>query len=70
MSMLSCPFCGSTKVKIQTNKTNYIIKASGRCNSCHARGPLFTTNFHTSDDKQIIAKALANKAFDAWNKRS
>lgn len=71
MELKPCPFCKSKKVKIQTNLSNYnfTVKAAGRCNSCHARGPLFTMSIGgpKNKDKEIILKELTEKAAKAWN---
>ena len=52
MNKRQCPFCGSTKIKAETKRTRtgeygtgepvYRVTASGRCGSCHARGPVVT----------------------------
>ena len=69
MELRPCPFCKSKKVKIQTNwsEYNYTAKATGRCNACHARGPLFTMRINKPKDKEIILKELIEKATKAWN---
>lgn len=71
MELRPCPFCKSKKVKIQTNWSdyNYTAKAAGRCNACHARGPLFTmrTSGPRDKDKETVLKELTEKATKAWN---
>lgn len=48
-SMPDCPFCGSSKVSIETKQKLYrhikgsrinTVTASARCNKCFARGPI------------------------------
>lgn len=72
MELRPCPFCKSNKVKIQVSCSNYhcVAKAFGRCNKCHARGPLFTKQLYRVDkNKELdnILQELKNKAIKAWN---
>ena len=73
-----CPFCGSTKLKIdqktssnkkfnpETKKCEKFIVVTVRCNKCHTRGPT-TSMYATQYDKPT--KVLQEKAIDVWNAR-
>lgn len=71
MDQLSCPFCGSSKVKIQVNQTYFMIKASGRCNSCHARGPLFSKPIDVLNVEELknAREYVTSEALKHWNNR-
>lgn len=75
MDLDFCPFCGSNKTKVQVNRTYSYIRASGRCNSCHARGPIITKSlssikFNSIDEITNIEKDVKNLAIDKWNWRA
>ena len=72
-----CPFCGGTKLKIDSKKSNNTKWEDGiryshhvvtvRCNRCFTRGPvagvfLRGTSYHAVD-------AGKDKAIEAWNRR-
>ncbi len=73
MDQLSCPFCGSNKVKIQFNESYNQMKASGRCNRCHTRGPLVSKRIDgfsiSVEEHQIIREYLNKEALRLWNNR-
>lgn len=75
MDLDFCPFCGSDKTKVQVNRTYSYIKASGRCNSCHARGPLISKSlsgikFTSIDEIKNIEKDVKKLALKEWNFRA
>ena len=77
--LLPCPFCGSTKLKIdqktssntkfnnETKRCDKLVVVTVRCNKCHARGPTMSM-YAGSYDRPT--KALEEKAIEAWNTRS
>lgn len=75
----NCPFCGSTKLKVDSKKINrprYLETGkwedghtgSMRCMRCHARGPTVTVWVprHTISG---ILDLLKDAAVAAWNRR-
>ena len=72
MNQITCPFCGSNKVKIQVNQSYNAIKASGRCNSCHARGPLCSKLLRGAKDVETFKttrEEVTSEALQRWNNR-
>ena len=77
--LLPCPFCGSTKLKIDQKKGNDVkwnretgrqekfVVVTVRCNKCHTRGP--TTSMYASY-YDSPTKALQEKAIEVWNTRT
>lgn len=76
----SCPFCGSTKLKLDSKRTKahgdwidgkYVslkhCSVSVRCSSCHARGPV--AGIYIPDGKYNERELCEQSAYDAWNKR-
>lgn len=73
-----CPFCGSTKLKVdqktssntkwnsETKKSEKFVVVTVRCNKCHTRGPT-TSMYATFYDRPT--KALEEKAIEVWNRR-
>ncbi len=72
MNQLACPFCGSNKVKIQVTKSCYTMKASGRCNSCHARGPINSKVLKDIDLETLktAREYVTSEALKRWNARA
>ena len=78
-----CPFCGSTKLKIESKsrKINALVKQdtySVRCNVCHARGGatggkvIKSCLYAYRDNMQewtTTKEELQQKAIEAWNRR-
>lgn len=75
---IPCPFCGKAKIKVDSKRSNNMrwegaIKleyhvVTARCNSCHARGP--SVGIWVARCNHInTAKALEEKAIEAWNRR-
>lgn len=60
-----CPFCGSTKLKVESKHNEYAHTASVRCNKCYARGSTVSGN------KQgwSADEATKQKAMELWNDR-
>ncbi|MBD9292864.1 restriction alleviation protein, Lar family [Coprococcus sp. AF38-1] len=66
-----CPFCGSTKLKIESKRTfNYGKKhcsVTVRCMKCHARSPVVGINL---DNNQYNERELCElQVTEAWNTR-
>lgn len=72
-----CHFCGGSKLKIDSKKSNDFRFVDGkrenrhtvtvRCNKCHARGP--TVSVWLSRGQYNAAKIMEEEAVKAWNKR-
>lgn len=68
----SCPFCGGSKLKIDSKRT-YLYggkkrcSVTARCMSCHARGPVVGIVMPSSqyDERKICETAVC----EAWNRR-
>ena len=64
-----CPFCGSTKLKLEKKATKYKghkgYVASVRCNCCHARGGTVTN----LTIPYAVKEDVENRAFKLWNRR-
>lgn len=74
MKQLPCPFCGSDKVKIQINTTwRGDMKASGRCNKCHTRGPIVSTPIPMTElsveERTSTRQRITEEAIKIWNSR-
>ncbi len=77
-----CPFCGSTKLKIDNKcklihyKHTVYCTTSVRCSCCHARGGTTSGEVPcdlvppTTADKLTDYKALEENAVKAWNRRA
>ena len=77
--LLPCPFCGSTKLKIdqktssttkwnsETKRVDKLVVVTVRCNKCHTRGP--TTSIYAGWYDRPT-KILEEKAIEAWNTRT
>lgn len=66
-----CPFCGNTKLKIESKHhgTHYYTgthSASVRCSKCHARGP--TASCKVEKHKYSADEVTQQKAAELWNK--
>lgn len=74
-----CPFCGSTKLKIdqksssntkwnnETHRCDKLVVVTVRCNKCHTRGP--TTSMYAGWYDRPT-KTLAEEAAEVWNRRA
>lgn len=77
-SQKQCPFCGKTKIKVESKESNNrrIIKgirysgitASVRCNTCHARGPTVGGLYKTGNSlqRQKVIEECQKEALKAW----
>lgn len=70
MNLKPCPFCGNTKLKIESKHhgTHYYTgthSASVRCSKCHARGP--TASCKVEKGKYHTDEYTNQKAADLWN---
>ena len=73
---LPCPFCGSTKLKVdqktssntnsETRRCDKLVVVTVRCNKCHTRGPTVSMYAGWYDRP---AQVLNNAAIEAWNQR-
>lgn len=70
MQQNNCPFCGSNKVKIIVANGFTRLKASGRCNCCHARGPIISKEVRSYNDIENIRKDIIEEATKLWNNRA
>lgn len=73
-----CPFCGSTKLKVdqktssttrwnsKTCKSEKLVVVTVRCNKCHTRGPTVSMYAEWRDNPR---KLLEKAAIDVWNER-
>ena len=66
-----CPFCGSTKLKIESKRTfNYNKRhcsVTVRCMKCHARSPVVGINV---DNNQYNERELCeSQVTESWNER-
>lgn len=76
---LPCPFCGSTKLKVdqktssntkwnpETGRCNKLVVVTVRCNKCHTRGP--TVSMYAGWYDRPV-QTLNNAAIEAWNRRA
>lgn len=69
-----CPFCGNTKLKIESKHhgTHYYTgthSASVRCSKCHARGPTASCKVDTENRRYSCGadEATMIKAAEQWN---
>lgn len=71
-----CPFCGSTKVSVESKagkisyKTGVGVQTktfSVRCNKCHARGPTISGNYRTTVRNEDCPEY--ENAIFKWNDR-
>lgn len=81
MKLRECPFCGGTKLKIdsKSKRVSYrhvdVITATVRCNVCHARGGTASGEcgnyyFGTPKSEKLTTKAeIEKRAMEAWNRR-
>ena len=83
MDLKECPFCGSTKLKIESKnskihyyekfgmKTWQRVTYSVRCNSCKARGGTFGIDMATDDIELKHKQELIAKeeVIKRWNTR-
>ena len=71
IKLKACPFCGSTKLKIDSKRTfDYGKKRCAvtvRCNSCHARGPV--AGISMPDGQYNERELVGDKAAEMWNGR-
>ena len=82
MSMVElkpCPFCGSTKLKVdqktgssskwnsERKSLDKLIVVTVRCNRCHTRGPTTSLWGNWSDRPK---ETLGDAAIEAWNWRT
>ena len=75
---LPCPFCGSTKLKVdqktssntkwnsETGRCDKLVVVTVRCNKCHTRGPTVSMYAGWYDRPTQV---LNNAAIEAWNQR-
>lgn len=70
--MKPCPFCGSTKLKIDSKRTfgyggKYHCSVTVRCSKCHARSPVVGIEMPVGryDEREICEE----KVIEAWNRR-
>lgn len=73
----SCPFCGKTKLKVDSKKGRpagwvdgehlFYYVVSVRCNCCHARGPSVSIKIPESSTNAV--ELCEEAAFKAWNNR-
>lgn len=68
-----CPFCGGTKLKIDSKRTFKYGKekhcsVTVRCMKCHARGPVVGINMPNGhyNEREICEKEVD----EAWNRRA
>lgn len=76
---LPCPFCGSTKLKVdqkassntkwnpETGRCDKLVVVTVRCNKCHTRGP--TVSMYAGWYDRPV-QTLNNAAIEAWNRRA
>lgn len=80
MEPVSCPFCGSKKLKVDHKKQSTFKYIEGkrysffsvtvRCNKCHARGPTVSVSVPTSSLQYSVDDTLKDKAIESWNTRA
>ena len=73
-----CPFCGGTKLKVDSKKSNngkwdgnkYFVShvVTVRCNRCFTRGPATSVWLRTNE--YGAAKKGEGAAIEAWNRRA
>ncbi len=71
--LMPCPFCGSTDLKIDIDRTNKIFgetqfTVTVQCMKCHARGPVVRMVRHCGlpNEREICEEMVA----EAWNRRA
>ena len=77
-----CPFCGSTKLKIERKQSRNVGRTathtySVRCNVCHARGSTVSgrivkdprTFCSQTPEWSMTDEVLEENAIEAWNRR-
>lgn len=69
-SILTCPFCGGEKLKIESKRRK--VRAGGYyqtrymiCKKCHARGPVISS----SSTNALDSVAWDGEVLSAWNRR-
>lgn len=67
-----CPFCGSTKMKVDSKRGTIRlgkqrVSVSVRCNSCNARGPVvgITMDAGRYNERELVGEEV----FEMWNRR-
>ena len=70
---MSCPFCGSDKLKIDSKRGTIRrgkqrVSLSVRCNSCHARGPVLGIEVDAGRHNEI--ELYKEEVMKLWNKRA
>lgn len=82
MELKPCPFCGGTKLKIDSKSKHIsyrhvdVITATVRCNVCHARGGTASGECGNyifgipKSEKITTREEIDQKAAAAWNRRS
>lgn len=71
-----CPFCGSTKVKLDAYKQytylqEYHVIYGVDCYTCGGKTGSFCSIFAIDDDKNLVCtKDGKSMAIDAWNRRT
>lgn len=68
-----CPFCGGTKLKIDSKRTFKYGKekhcsVTVRCMKCHARGPVVGINM--PDGRYNEIQLCEKETSEAWNRRA
>lgn len=77
IELKACPFCGSTKLKIDSKrnanfrhkdgKAQYSHVVTVRCNKCHTRGP--TTSIWVDHNRSADIDQISAVAANLWNER-
>ena len=72
MNILPCPFCGNTKLKVESKHNGKwsntgTHSATVRCRKCHARGP--TASCKVQKGLWHADSATEQKAIELWNAR-
>lgn len=73
----SCPFCGRSRLKVDSKKNSNFRYVNGkredchtvsmRCNVCHARGP--SVSIYLARGQYNAADLMLDAAINAWNSR-
>lgn len=71
-TIASCPFCGSTKLKVESKHHGMHYyegthSATVRCKKCHARGP--TASCKVERGKYHADNYTKQRAIELWNER-
>lgn len=73
IELKSCPFCGGTKLKIDSKRTfrhggKRHCSVTVRCMQCHARSPVVGINMPDGryNEREICESAV----IEAWNRRA